>query len=934
MTAYSFGNKWVGISALGNPPPPEPLHKMALRLHAESLTRKIAINADHSIPVAKLLRALARLRIRLVLSGQDTWSHECLEMERLIRSGRTPVFRPWLQNELQPSNSAGAGVSKHSGSTAVSNAGPGSGHLTGWSSAYPQAPDSPWLPRASGALIREIAKLEIKLDDDAMRWVRWGCLHRSYLYESIADGPVSAEALDVLANLGWGWMRTALLDRVKAQRGDFTSNAEVSAVLALHGHAKSALATWVTTNNLAFYGKGEAQLLAGGTKTRAPETVAMQVIGALSIVTASQKPADDLLELVSFEPPRPEPDWQQLLASHTKRPPKYTRTESGPDHDKQFTVTVEINGRSARATARSSKAARILAAREYVLQYLPRIIPAVSTDSTRRKASWPMPYRANLPQHVRARDWAQKAFAVADAGLISQAFTHRSWTHEHPRVVAEARQNDYGALATEGSEALTHLVHHHCALRAFDTTFRIPPGTVRLPSVADAAVAELFDTMPLASGVLHSSGTALTTTIKSDVMQALVGAAWRANGDLLMERQPALLASWMTSYTPQVDPTTQLQEYCAKVKAQYDFDFEQRGSDHEKEFRATVTLHVVGTPRWRGDWKSGKNQAKHCAADNVLQVLLGEQTEASQAADDLLRGMFLAELNTADPHRPNAGKALASGQLGIDVLAAGAYDDFARWTKARSRLLPSNAAAVADRLGLFYEAVLKHRRREAVKHWIVKNLPAVAMNAVDVELRILQWRKDIRPARLALLETLLAAATEADPWQAVLDYVAAAAKTLARAANTTLEAERSSDDTGQSLALRLPGATFSDALGPVINAVDSIVGTGSWARTADMVMLTIPTAPPTTDPLARCGVEAVRRAWQDPWLVGIRDGLSGLLCALDGADDEATPPTAAQIERVVATEQALVDLLRPQNSQNRTGTLDTDIASESPPASS
>ncbi len=32
MTAYSFGNRWVGVVALGTPPPPpEPLHKMALR---------------------------------------------------------------------------------------------------------------------------------------------------------------------------------------------------------------------------------------------------------------------------------------------------------------------------------------------------------------------------------------------------------------------------------------------------------------------------------------------------------------------------------------------------------------------------------------------------------------------------------------------------------------------------------------------------------------------------------------------------------------------------------------------------------------------------------------------------------------------------------------------------------------------------------------
>ncbi|MFS9669027.1 hypothetical protein, partial [Klebsiella pneumoniae] len=59
----------------------------------------------------------------------------------------------------------------------------------------------------------------------------------------------------------------------------------------------------------AFYGKGEADLLTAGSKSRAPETVAMQILGALSLVTASQTAADRLLELVSFEPSAPEPDW-------------------------------------------------------------------------------------------------------------------------------------------------------------------------------------------------------------------------------------------------------------------------------------------------------------------------------------------------------------------------------------------------------------------------------------------------------------------------------------------------------------------------------------------------------------------------------------------------------------------------------------------------
>ncbi len=102
----------------------------------------------------------------------------------------------------------------------------------------------------------------------------------------------------------------------------------------------------------------------------------MQILGALSLVTASQAPADALLERVSFTAPAPEPDWATVLSSALKREPEIVRSSSGPDHDKIFTVTVTADGLSASATGRSVKAARKAAARSYVLQYLPHAAPA------------------------------------------------------------------------------------------------------------------------------------------------------------------------------------------------------------------------------------------------------------------------------------------------------------------------------------------------------------------------------------------------------------------------------------------------------------------------------------------------------------------------------------------------------------------------------
>lgn len=92
MTAYSFGNRWVGIIALGTPPPPEPLHKMALRLRAKLLSRTVSLDRTVVVPVDTLMQSLARLRMQLTVSGQDARSQECLEMERKFRAGRTPYY--------------------------------------------------------------------------------------------------------------------------------------------------------------------------------------------------------------------------------------------------------------------------------------------------------------------------------------------------------------------------------------------------------------------------------------------------------------------------------------------------------------------------------------------------------------------------------------------------------------------------------------------------------------------------------------------------------------------------------------------------------------------------------------------------------------------------------------------------------------------------
>ena len=100
MTAYSFGNRWVGIVGLRTPPPPEPLHVMAKRLRQASRARRLFIAAKQSVDVDSYITALVNVRSRAVAAGQSSHVDECLAVERRVRSGHEPQPTPWVREKI------------------------------------------------------------------------------------------------------------------------------------------------------------------------------------------------------------------------------------------------------------------------------------------------------------------------------------------------------------------------------------------------------------------------------------------------------------------------------------------------------------------------------------------------------------------------------------------------------------------------------------------------------------------------------------------------------------------------------------------------------------------------------------------------------------------------------------------------------------------
>ncbi|MER7433967.1 putative dsRNA-binding protein [Pseudonocardia alni] len=929
MTSYSFGWRWVGITALREPPAAEPLHRMALRLRDASHSPLVSV-AGSDIGVDELLRLLGSIRYRAGLSGFPARAQECLRIEQAIRAGRSPNLRPWLRTKIAeaqgragaprrrtapsataPPRSGPAQASTRPGSVP---AGPGAQLIeTSWATACPEAPDSPWLPPIAERLTAELARLGLTHTGGTTRWIRWACLHSSFLYEQVLDPPVSSGALDLLAALGKGWLRISILDRVRSQRGDFVSNREVSRVLGVaEGHARSLIGEWVARLDAGLYGQGERAQLEAGHPSRAPEAVGLQILGALSLVTGSQAPVDALLETLAYEPPSPEPEWQALLTAALRQEPTYELIEHGADHEKTFTAVVTAEGRSARASGRSKKAARKSAQKEYVLRHLRRTLP----DPTPVEVHRPLPYPAASPDHTQAVRWAAQAFETFDLGLMAQALTHRSWVYENQERVSHAGQRDYGTLATEGAEILTTLVRHAHALQVLNAT-TTPDAHHVNPNVDGEHVALLFDAMPVSAGLLRSSGLrTLSTDVRADVAQAIVAAAWRANGDRLAERQPAVFATWLSAFRPPDDPTTELQEYCARARIAFDITYERRGVDHQAEFRATFTLQVEGTPSWRGDWSTGKTPAKHSAAATVLAAVVETPTVERQGeqvggADAVIRRAFVAELRGLDPTNVLARRDLATGTAAVDRLAVGDYPGFTRWAAARSKVLREPDVEPTGVLVPFYESVLRAHRRDLVSTWIIEHSPGRGGRVADPAERIRAWWAGPQPGYLALVGDLLAALRKPDRRTAVLDFVRRQAVVAADAARSRLEIQSSSDVAGVSISVRIPGTNLDAAFDPVVRVVD-LAGLGvRWTRDEDAVAALVPALPDAVDAIAAAGLRAIGQALADSWLADVENALGRFLAVTEDVfGAPGAVPSPARMNELSLAELGLILHLR------------------------
>jgi ribonuclease-3 len=223
----------------------------------------------------------------------------------------------------------------------------------------------------------------------------------------------------------------------------------------------------------------------------------------------------------------------------------------------------------------------------------------------------------------------------ADAALLEEALTHRSWCAEHPGVPSNER------LEFLGDAVLGLVIADHL----FRVEGDMPEGELamaRAAVVSAEALAQAAARFELGEGLRLGKGEDATggrgkRSILADAMEAVIGAVYldaglAAAADLVLRLVDERLAGAVAD-PGETDHKTRLQEASAARFGQVPrYDVSGTGPDHEREFTAVV--RISGQEKGRGVGRS-KKEAEQRAAQAAFRALRsGEGSTAdSESAD-------------------------------------------------------------------------------------------------------------------------------------------------------------------------------------------------------------------------------------------------------------------------------------------------------------
>ncbi|MEU4361978.1 putative dsRNA-binding protein [Promicromonospora sp. NPDC023987] len=892
MTAYSFGNRWMGIVALKEPPPVVPLHVMANRMRERQRSQRIRIGRE-TLPLKTVRRLLKSVRYGYVLREQWTLVRASDVIAEGLAAGLAVTIPAWLQRDLlRPrTERTPARVVPREAAT------PRRSQLveTEWNHALPPAPafDDRQLTESELRELLGLAGVEF-ISEIGRDWLNWSVSHATYVHESGKGASFSQLTLKLLAAVGQQWVYVSVVDKARVAIGDYDSAAQVAQNRATyHALVREALGRAVRELGIARLGKG---LRAGGAPAGAFEDIGFQVIGTLCLASGSHAPAMAATEALWPEDDADTTDWIVQVQKHLRTDPMYDVEQSGPEHARTFCVTLSSpDGRSASAEASSKKAARMAAARGFAKKYFPTAL----RDNREPPEARPVRAFDRPSQHVRAVARLRGLFEAPQSSdaQTSQALVHSSWTHENSRLTATYQQNDYRILAAEGAELVRALALHQHALTTFERSTTPTEDQARPPSVDEEALTGLFDELRLADGVLLGKGERLRPSIASDVVQALIAAVWRSSPDRLVARQPEVLRHWLHRFRSTLDSKTIVERHLASAAVPFDIEHDVRGPEHDSEYRAEYRIGLHATP-WVGTWESSKTRAGLAAAADLIDLMMahaeGARTDLDHNEEAVLRAILIGQIqHCASRDRPFE-RDMASGMLGIDALASGSLQEYNAWAQLNGNLLiDSLDSELQAGLAKYYTEFLRSRRRAAVVTFVREALERAfpdgavgtdtsgiagfgtlceilgesAMELAPLDEAVFTWLKgtsvrySLDASEAPMSRRVLAPGVSAGLF-AVLDLVSQVG-TYDAPLELTWSAESERSD---GLTIRVRGIDLASSVGAALNAVAVLVPGFMFDSDGDSLRLICPVVPAEPCLLARVGLRALEQTLADPWV--------------------------------------------------------------------
>ena len=957
MTAYSFGNRWVGIVALKEPPVFVPLHVMAARMAKARRSQRVQVGTT-DLDSGIVLRALKQVRHGYALREQWNMARASGQVAAQLSRGRLTAVPAWLEADMlavlrnrtkrskrersrPPTTAPMPRTMRTTGESPAGVAAVRQRELgrakslvaSGWADALPPAPPHELATEPHGKLDELLALCGAdSASAEGSGWLSWAVCHMSYLNE-LADRErtISAPGIKLLGSVGHQWVLVSATEKARSVTGDYTSAAQVSQARATsYAQIRKALGQAVRELGLAHLGKG---IQTGGVAPAGVfEDVGFQAIGALCLALGSNSPANSVVEALWPHEATDTTDWQEFVRKQVGAEPRYGVDESGPAHDRTYTVTIIVpDGRSVTAGAASVKKARVAAAKAFAKRYLPRSASSGVPPGGGRPAQ----VLVGSTPHARTAARLVTAFDLASdsSPLVSQALVHPSWSHENRRLIAERGQRDYRVLAAEGSEVVRALAIHQHALTTLKQSLTPTADDARVPSVEGDALADLATAVDLADGLLLGKGTVLRPSIAADAAQGLIGAVWRARPGDLVVRQPTTLNRWLHRFRPDLDPQTLLERRLSSVGIEFEIEHDARGPEHRSEYCA---VYLVGPDRvpWSGTWASSKGKARQSAAAELVDLMIahadGAELDLHPTEAAVLRVLLKGDIRHVTARGPKIDRDVASRVLGVDALASGYLHEYDAWARRYEQVLQASGSVgleddLSSDLLKYYTDLLRTSRSKSLSSFASRALqdafPADGTAAdtgglagiellrtilvqdsfdpVPLDQVVFTWlqragvRYSLDASEAPTTKRPLAAGLSA-VLHGVLDLLAQLVDD-----DAPLELTWSAEsDQRDALTIRARGIDLGVTVTRALHAVVALLPGFVFHTEGDSLRLICPVVPSATGPLAAIGLQAAEDAFDGHWLAIEAERIEAAMARSERVGEVPVPAPEETLEAV------------------------------------